>query len=93
MVFATSDHVDILNKSGTWINETPGGVNEWSIIDGAKSTDKLLEGQDKFTIAAKPKNALGENEKFNLEIRPSIGTAFGLKRTIPAKINAVNLLY
>lgn len=93
MVFATSANVDILNKSPTLVSTDNPGTGNWSIFEGATSTDVLLEGEDKFTILAKPKVALVENQEFNLEIRPSTGASFGLKRTIPAKINAVNLLY
>lgn len=94
LVFATSDVVEILNQSPTlFAQDISPNAGNWSITDGAASNDLLLDGQDKFTILAKPTTSLGVNQKFNLEIRPSIGAAFGLKRGIPAKIDAVNLLY
>ncbi|WP_254059072.1 archaellin/type IV pilin N-terminal domain-containing protein [Methanogenium sp. MK-MG] len=93
MVFATSEHVDILNKSPTLVSVSDPGAGNWSIFEGASDTDVLLEGNDMFTIVAMPANNLSANQLFNLEIRPSVGAAFGLKRTIPAKINKVNLLY
>ncbi|GAB7015955.1 archaellin/type IV pilin N-terminal domain-containing protein [Methanogenium cariaci] len=95
MVFATTDSVVILNNTTPMVSTT-GTLSEtgnWTIINGATDDDLLLEGQDKFTILAMPKTALNENEQFNLEVRPSVGAAFGLKRTVPAKINAVNILY
>jgi len=93
MVFATSDNVDILNQSPTLVTTTTPGTGNWSIFEGAGENDMLLEGEDKFTILATPKIALVTNQEFNLEVRPSTGAAIGLKRTIPAKISAVNLLY
>ncbi len=96
MVFATTGNVEILNNTTVMVHEdetfSPKPGN-WTIIHGAKETDLLLEGQDKFTILAMPTTPLTKNQKFNLEVRPSVGTSFGLKRTVPAKINAVNLLY
>lgn len=92
MVFATEDVVEILESNATLTAEL-NGTQVWNISDGVIGTDYLLEDQDKFTILAKPTSALTANEEFNLEIRPSVGAAFGLKRTIPAKINSVNLLY
>lgn len=93
MVMATSDDVTIINKNTTLTAGTNLGDNSWCIAEGATPDDVLLESTDKFTILAKPTSALAANQKFNLEIRPSVGAAFGLKRTVPAKVNPVNLLY
>ena len=93
MVFATSANVDILNQTTPLISTASPGTGNWSIFEGAVSGDVLLEGEDKFTILAMPGVPLVENQEFNLEVRPSTGASFGLKRTIPAKISAVNLLY
>jgi len=92
MVFATSDVVEILAKNSNLVANTTT-IGHWTIADGASSTDVLLENDDKFTILAMPTTALGVNEKFNLEVRPSVGSPLGLKRTTPPKIDAVNLLY
>ena len=95
LVFATSETVVILENltADKLATGSPIVAGQWNISDGAKKEDLLLDGQDKFTIMAMPENALVVNQKFNLEIRPSIGAAFGLKRSIPAKIDKVNLLY
>lgn len=92
MVYATASVVEILDGTDP-LNATVAGTKEWNITNGASDTDVLLEGEDKFTIIAVPTTALGTNTQFNLEIRPSTGAAFGLKRTTPAKIDKVNLLY
>jgi len=92
MVFATSEIVEILepveNLTGSAVT-----TGHWNITDGASPTDVLLEANDKFTILAMPTTPLGVNQKFNLEVRPSVGSPLGLKRTTPPKIDAVNLLY
>ncbi len=92
MVYATSSVVEILTGTSP-LNQTAATAGGWNITNGATTTDVLLEGGDKFTIIAMPTTALGTNSQFNLEIRPSTGAAFGLKRTTPAKIDKVNLLY
>ena len=92
MVFATSDTVEILEKNSNLVANTTS-QGHWTIADGASTNDVLLENDDKFTILAMPTTALGVNTKFNLEVRPSVGSPLGLKRTTPPKIDAVNLLY
>jgi len=97
LVYADDDYVEILEEANGGVtvgNAWKGAtVGRWNISDGASADDLLLEGQDMFTIDAAPHTPLAKNENFNLEIRPSVGAAFGLKRTAPAKINVINLLY
>ena len=93
MVFATRDGVEILNINTTIPGEsTTRGY--WTIVDGDSPNDMVLEGDDKFTILVMPSTALAlsANQQFNLEIRPSVGGSFNLKRTVPAKISGVNVL-
>ena len=92
MVFATTDVVEILDPA-TNLTGDAVTAGHWNITDGADANDVLLENDDKFTVLAMPSSALGVNEKFNLEVRPSVGSPLGLKRTTPPKIDAVNLLY
>ena len=92
MVYATSSDIEILTVASP-IDTGDATLGKWNITNGASASDVLLEGEDKFTIMASPSTGLAANGEFNLEIRPSTGASFGLKRTAPAKINAVNLLY
>ncbi|GAB7014934.1 hypothetical protein JCM10550A_03000 [Methanogenium cariaci] len=64
-----------------------------AIADGASANGAVLGGEDKFTILVKPSNSLTSNEEFYIEIRPSSGASFALKRSVPSRINSVNLLY
>jgi len=75
------------------------GFGNWTVskIDnptGGKY-DALLENQEQFTISVNlpSDNLLSANEKFNLEIRPAVGTSYAIKRSAPAKIDRVNALY
>jgi flagellin FlaB len=92
MVFATSKKVETLTHPNITNIKAVATAGKWNVSEGADG-DVLLEGQDKFTVIAMPSNGLSPNEKFNLEIRPSTGAAFGLKRSVPAKISKVNILY
>ena len=92
MVFATSKKVETLTHPDINNIKAVADAGKWNVSEGADG-DVLLEGQDKFTVIAMPSNGLSPNEKFNLEIRPSTGAAFGLKRSVPAKISKVNILY
>lgn len=90
MVFATRNGVEILNNADP-VSETTTAGN-WTISDGATSDDRVLEGEDTFTICVMPTTALSANQQFNLEVRPSVGGSFALIGTVPAKINAENIL-
>ena len=73
-----------------------GGADDtWYIIDIANG-DKgaLLENQEQFTIYARLHDkAITANQRFSLEINPPVGASYGIKRSVPAKIEKVNLLY
>ncbi|EHQ36684.1 archaellin/type IV pilin N-terminal domain-containing protein [Methanoplanus limicola] len=73
---------------------------EWGIIYMANADDSsaLLENQKQFTIYAKNykdnvNQYIGANEAFSLELKPPTGASYGIKRTAPARIKQVNLLY
>lgn len=59
------------------------------------STDAspMLKPDEQFTISCKPTHPIIENDVFSIEVRPSVGAAFSVKRTVPAAVTAVNLLY
>ena len=89
----------ILNKSstGSYENSTTGNWNITTVSNPVETgaSDTLLESNEQFVIQAYlPKGEnLTVNTKFNLEIKPSVGTALAIKRTGPNKIYGVNLLY
>lgn len=91
MVFTTGDNVVILGQNNPLVSSTPY-KGKWAIADGASANDLIMGGGDKFTILVNPSSSLAPNEEFNIEIRPSSGASIYLKRTVPAKINAENIL-
>lgn len=79
-------------------SSAPGtGSGKWCVNQSLYTlgTENLmLEKGEQFEIVVYPKAAnLVAYTAFNLEVRPPVGAALGIKRTVPAYINAVNLLY
>ncbi|MBN1431617.1 MAG: flagellin [Methanomicrobiaceae archaeon] len=105
MVFRnTSQIVDLgrdpeITSSSSDVRNTMGiSASDWGIIDIQNSDGDygaLLENQEQFTIFVHlPDTAtILPNEKFSLEIIPSVGASYGIVRSGPAKIDYVNILY
>jgi len=70
-----------------------GGWAVTKINNDVGTNNKLLEAGEQFEISAKPTNPVYANDKFTLEIKPSVGAAFDITRTAPGGLNTVNLLY
>ena len=68
---------------------------EWAVvlINNGNANDLLLENQEQFVIYAYPHHGLEANEKFNLEISPSVGTSYVVARKAPARVEKVDVLY
>ncbi|HUH78707.1 MAG TPA: archaellin/type IV pilin N-terminal domain-containing protein [Methanoregula sp.] len=99
LVFSNaSTLVTLANITGATVQGEPSGAGTWSIpsiqnAPQANPTD-LLQPNEQFTISIwVPGGGIPRNDVFNIEIRPSIGAAFDIKRTVPAAVNAVNILY
>jgi len=92
MTYMTADTVQTLTYEAT-VSATAGNwtVKEQLNDDG----DWLLEAGEQFVLDANvPYNyALSADTPFSIEIRPAVGAALGLKRTVPPQVDAVNLLY
>ena len=87
MTYSTPYLPPTLLKSG---NCSPGG---WNISSKTGGTDNLLELFEQFVINVHLPSNLRANEKFNLEIKPSVGVILAIKRNTPTKILRVNVLY
>ena len=73
-----------------------GAGGKWGVLlinNGGDKTDLLLENQEQFVIYAHPSQGLIANEKFNLEISPSVGTSYVVARKAPARVEKVDVLY
>jgi len=83
--------------------ETSGtlSANKWVIAErpqdneGESSTDAILEEGEQYIIKVQLPDAwaIGPNKQFTLDLKPSVGSALGITRTIPAKVEDVNKLY
>jgi len=73
-----------LAASGTWAVT--------AIANGA-SNNLLLEKGEQFDITVAPTAPMAADSSFNLELKPVVGAALDIKRSIPAGTKALNLLY
>jgi flagellin FlaB len=106
VTFSNKDNVTLVKRSSSITSSSPNVIvdktavaqNEWAITDIQNSGgDKgaLLENQEQFTIYVKldTPNLISRNEDFSIEIRPQQGAAYAIKRTAPARIYKMNILY
>ncbi len=80
----------------TAVGAAGSGDGQWGVLlinNGGDKTDLLLENQEQFVIYARPSQGLVANEKFNLEISPSVGTSYIVARKAPARVQKVDVLY
>ncbi|ACL17678.1 archaellin/type IV pilin N-terminal domain-containing protein [Methanosphaerula palustris] len=98
LTFSTGDTVETLTFAGSGSTDGAGTVTagKWAITGqdnslGAKN--KVLDSGEQFTITAMPSAALNAYAGFNIDVKPAVGAALAIHRTVPAYIDAVNLLY
>jgi flagellin FlaB len=71
----------------------------WSVtqIQNAPQTNPtlLLSQNEQFTVSCSLSSVGGipRNDVFTIEVRPAVGAAFSITRTVPAAVQAVNILY
>jgi len=67
----------------------------WGIIEKINANgDTLLEPGEQFVIGVSvPTATTTVNTPFTVNLQPSVGAVFALKKTVPAAINPVNILY
>ena len=89
MIWSTNSTVEVLTLA---TGATSSGM--WNISNQQNGNSNfLLESQEKFTIYAQPTSAIGPGIIFNLEVKPPVGAVFAIRRTVPAGISGVTLLY
>jgi archaeal flagellin FlaB len=72
---------------------TPGTWAITSISGESGATNNLLERGEQFTLSAHPVNGAPKDAIINVEVKSGVGTAISIRRTIPAAVNTVNILY
>jgi flagellin FlaB len=96
VTWSTKSEVKIMDNA-TPIDKSDPGAGYWTISTRKNDDgDNLVETGEQFTISVGLDDTtygLGINEQFNLEVKPSIGAALGIKRSAPAGIEVVNILY
>ena len=72
-------------------------AGSWAVTDVQNepnpSPGKLLSQGEQFVIRAHLTNPIGVNQRFTIEIKPSVGAAFGVTRSTPGGLSTVNILY
>ncbi len=62
------------------------------MVQNEVTNDDVLEKGEQFDIMAKPTNPIQKNDQFGLEVKPAIGAALSVSRTVPASILGINIL-
>jgi archaeal flagellin FlaB len=93
VTYSTSAKVETLNPAST-TGTASAGPSQWSVVAIRNGgTDLLLEKGEQFDIMARPTTALSADQSFTLELKPIIGAALDIKRTAPAGLQVINVLY
>jgi flagellin FlaB len=96
LTFSTNSTVETLTFDGAATNAEPSLPGHWAISHEENSLgteNKVLDSGEQFTLTVKPTTALNAYEGFNIDVKPAVGAALAIHRTVPAYIDAVNLLY
>jgi archaeal flagellin FlaB len=90
VTFSNETYTETMDKSPTY--SVSSGKFAVNAIRGG-NWDDLLEKGEQMDIGVMPKGGLYKNDQFTLEVKPIIGAALDIKRTAPASIQPVNILY
>jgi len=94
ITYSNATQLETLARVATVGGATSAG--HWSVAvvqNSAGGGDMVLEKGEQFEIMVKPTNGISKNDQFNLEIKPAIGASLDIRRTAPAAINEVNVLF
>jgi len=84
-----------LKSKSSAMTGTGANMGAWGIIEKINANgDTLLEPGEQFVIGVSvPASSTKVNIPFTVNLQPSVGAVFALKKTVPAAINPVNILY
>ena len=89
--------VVFLPTNALGLSDTNAAAGFWHIRrisnEPAGDTGVLLEPREMFTISVGLPAGLDPNDKFSIEIQPSVGSSITITRTVPPQIDAVNKLF
>lgn len=85
----------LIHEYQTFNTKTDPEPGRWTIysISTGSISDMVLQTGETFTIRVCLKNNLPAKEQFMIEVKPEIGAAFGVERTVPSAITYITLLY
>jgi len=86
--------------SWTGTSTEPGNVSlenaNWTVIqtyNDVGTTNKLLESGEQFVLAIRlPSTKPATNTEFSINLQPSVGAVYPIKRTVPPNLDTVNIL-
>jgi archaeal flagellin FlaB len=95
MIYSNATQVETLRPISGWqgTGVTPGTWAISGVQNPAGTSNNLLERGEQFDISAYPTNGIIKNDAFTLEVKPDIGSSMAIKRTAPASVSSVNILY
>lgn len=94
IVYSNATQLETLGRSPTIAGTNKAG--NWSIVsikNDAGGNNWLLEKGETFEMSAMPSYNVYKNDNIALELKPIVGASLGIKRTTPASIDAINILY
>ena len=69
-------------------------MGKWCILEKVNAnTDSILEPGEQFIIGVSTPTSAKVNVPFSVNLQPAVGAVFALKKTAPAGIYPVNILY
>ncbi len=95
VVYSTETGDDLIDDLKVASAVDPNYVGAWGIIETINANgDTLLEPGEQFVIGVSvPTASTTVNTPFTVNLQPSVGAVFALKKTVPPAINPVNILY
>ena len=98
--YNSTGNADSLKAASGKMKESPNlgddsdELGEWCILEKVNAnTDTILEPGEQFIIGVSTPGTAKVNVPFTVNLQPSVGAVFALKRTAPAGIYPVNILY
>ena len=90
---ATDSKLETLTQGPDLTDSTPGG---WTILERRNTLEEhnnQLQRGEEFIIEISPSVPLAPGEQFTLEVLPSGGSGFSIRRTVPNYPERTNILY
>jgi flagellin FlaB len=96
LVYSNSTSLVTLTNSTAIVGTSEPSASGWSVTQIQNSPTAnptlLLQPNEQFTVSCNI-GGIKANDIFTIEVRPAVGAAFSITRTVPAALNVVNVLY